>query len=88
MVQITSKMLIIVIISIALYAAFVITSDISLLIDKFQKFNFIYLLPAFSLVFFSYFIRALRWDTFLKTLDINIPMKNSVSLFLQVWDLV
>jgi len=81
MVQITSKMLIIVIISIALYAAFVITSDISLLIDKFQKFNFIYLLPAFSLVLFSYFIRALRWDTFLKTLDINIPMKNSVSLF-------
>jgi len=81
MVQITSKMLILVIITIALYAAFVIFSDISLLIDKFQNFNFVYLLPAFLLVLLSYFIRALRWDTFLKTLNINIKMKESISLF-------
>ncbi len=74
-------MLIIVIITIALYAAFVIFSDLSLLIDKFQNFNFVYLLPAFLLVLLSYLIRALRWDTFLKTLDINIPMKESISLF-------
>ncbi len=77
----TSKMLIIVIITIALYAAFVISSDISLLIDKFQKFNFVYLPPAFLLVLFSYFIRSLRWDSFLKTLSIDIPMKKSISLF-------
>ena len=81
MVQLTSKMIIIVIITIALYAAFVITSDVSLLIDKFQNFNFVYLLPAFALVLISYFIRALRWDIFLKTLDINISLKKSISLF-------
>jgi len=76
-----SRALLAIIVSIALYAIFVIFSDITLLIDKFQNFNFLFLIPAFSLVLISYFIRGFRWDFFLKTLGINLSLKKSMSLF-------
>ncbi len=76
-----SRVLLAIIISVAIYAVFVIFSDITLLVDKFQNFNFLFLIPAFSLVLVSYFIRGFRWDFFLKTLGINIPLKKSMSLF-------
>jgi len=76
-----SRALLVVIASAALYAIFMIFSDISLLMDKFQNFNFILLIPAFLLVLLSYFIRGYRWDFFLKTLGINISLRNSMLLF-------
>jgi len=79
--KLVSRALLAVIVAIALYAVFVIFSDISLLIEKFQNFNFLVLIPAFLLVLTSYFIRGFRWDLFLKTLDIDIPLKKSLSLF-------
>jgi len=56
--KLVSRALLAVILTIALYAVFVIFSDISLLIEKFQNFNFLVLIPAFSLVLTSYFIRG------------------------------
>ena len=79
--KLVSRALLAVIVAIALYAVFVIFSDISLLIEKFQNFNFLILIPAFLLVLASYFIRGFRWDFFLKTLEIDIPLKKSLSLF-------
>jgi len=76
-----SRALLVIIASVALYVIFVIFSDISLLVGKFQNFNFLLLIPAFLLVLLSYFIRGYRWDFFLKTLGINISLKNSMSLF-------
>jgi len=76
-----SRALLVVIASVALYTIFMIFSDISLLIDKFQNFNFLVLIPAFLLVLLALFIRGYRWDFFLKTLGINISLKNSMSLF-------
>lgn len=76
-----SRALFAVIVSVALYAIFVIFSDISLLVEKFQNFNFLFLIPAFALVLLSYFVRGFRWDFFLKTLGIEISLKESLSLF-------
>ena len=76
-----SRAILAVIFAIALYVIFVIFSDITLLIEKFQNFNFLVLIPAFSLVLLSYFVRGFRWDFFLKTLDINISLKKSLLLF-------
>lgn len=76
-----SRAILAVIFAVALYVIFVIFSDITLLIEKFQNFNFLVLIPAFSLVLLSYFVRGFRWDFFLKTLDINISLKKSLLLF-------
>ena len=76
-----SRAILAVIASVALYVIFVIFSDISLLVEKFQNFNFLFLIPAFTLVLLSYFVRGFRWDFFLKSLDIEIPLKKSLSLF-------
>jgi len=76
-----SRAILAVIFAVALYVIFVIFSDITLLVNKFQNFNFLVLIPAFSLVLLSYFVRGFRWDFFLKTLDIDISLKKSLLLF-------
>lgn len=75
------KTIIIIICSVGLYAVFLIFSDISLLITKFQDFeisNLIYIIP---LVVASYFIRGLRWNFLLRSSQIKIGIKESLGIF-------
>lgn len=75
------KPLLVIIGAIALYVGFVVFSDISLLYDKFQNFNFVYLPIALALVFCSYLIKGVRYDLLLKKIGIIIPLKQSITLF-------
>lgn len=64
-----------------LYAVFLIFSDISLFITKFQDFetsNLIYIIP---LVVASYLIRGLRWNFLLRSSQIKIGIKESLGIF-------
>ena len=81
MIKLTTKALTIIIGAVGLYAAFVIFSDLSLLVEKFRNFNFIYLPFAFLLVLCSYFIRGMRWNMLLKILGIDISVKKSMLIF-------
>lgn len=66
---------------IIVYALFVIFSDVSLLIEKFQDFDSKYLFIILPLVLLSYFIRGIRWNMLLKSLDINITIKQSLGIY-------
>lgn len=79
--KLTTKTLVGIIITIGIYTAFVLFSDLSLLIHNFQSFNLIYLPFAFLLITISYFIRAMRWNMFLKHLTIDIQLKKSFLIF-------
>ncbi len=76
------KTIIIIICSVGLYAIFLIFSDISLFITKFQDFNTNNLLFIIPLVVTSYFIRGLRWNFLLRSSQIKIGMKESIGIFL------
>lgn len=67
--------------AISLYVGFVVFSDISILLEKFKNFDFIYLLFSLLLIFISYLIRGIRYDYLLKKININLPLKQSVTLF-------
>lgn len=80
--QVFSKKTIFVIIgAVGLYVAFMIFSDVSLFVEKFQKFNFTILPLAISLVFGSYLIRGLRYWLLLKNLNIKTDVRYSITLF-------
>lgn len=75
------KTLFVIIGAIALYVGFIVFSDISLLYDKFQNFNLVYLPMALALSFTSYLIKGIRYDQLLRKIDVIIPLKQSVTLF-------
>jgi len=79
--DLAKKTIIIVICSVGLYASFLIFSDISLLITKFQEFNKKNLFFIIPLVITSYFIRSLRWNFLLNSSKIKIGVKESTEIF-------
>ncbi len=79
--RLTTKVLLVIMLAVGVYTSFVIFSDISLLASKFQSFNFAYIPMAMALVLGSYVIRAIRWDTFLKLLGLDIQKTKSFLIF-------
>lgn len=77
----TKKTIIIIICSVALYAVFLMFSDITLLISKFQDFDISKFLFIIPLVVMSYFIRALRWNSLLRNSQVKIGIKESIGIF-------
>ena len=79
--MLNKKTLLVLICAISLYVGFVVFSDISILLEKFKNFDFIYLLFSLLLIFISYLIRGIRYDYLLKKISIHLPLKQSVMLF-------
>ena len=79
--NLTKKTLFIIIGVVGLYATFLIFSDVSLLLEKFKDFDSTNLLFIVPLVIFSYFIRGLRWNMLLRSLQIDIGVKESLQVF-------
>jgi len=79
--NLTKKTLFIIIGVVGLYATFLIFSDVSLLLEKFKDFDSTNLLFIVPLVIFSYFIRGLRWNMLLRSLQIDIGVKESLKVF-------
>ncbi|NDF36119.1 MAG: UPF0104 family protein, partial [Nitrosopumilaceae archaeon] len=77
----TKKTIIIIICSVALYAVFLMFSDITLLVSKFQDFDISKFLFIIPLVVISYFIRALRWNYLLRNSQVRIGIKESIGIF-------
>ena len=67
---------------VALYAIFLIISDLQIVLDKIQNFNTDYLPIILSIVILSWLIVFLRWRILLQNFDIHIPVKDSVLIFL------
>jgi|TARA_B100001750_G_scaffold102221_1_gene80738 uncharacterized protein (TIRG00374 family) len=67
---------------VALYAIFLIISDLQIVLDKIQNFNTDYLPIILSIVILSWLIVFLRWRILLQNFDIHIPVKDSILIFL------
>ena len=59
----------------------IIFSDITLLIEHFQNFELSFIFLILPLAFCSFFIRGLRWNMLLQSIDINIPLKQSILIY-------
>ena len=79
--QLNSKTILILIFAIGVYVIFVVISDLSLLYQNFENLDFRYIPISLGLVFLSYFIRSLRWNMLLKSIKIEIPLKESIKIF-------
>ena len=66
---------------ISVYALFVMFSDISLLIEKFQNIELKYVVLGIVVVFIGLFLRAIRWFLMLKSLDVEINLKSCILIY-------
>jgi len=66
---------------IVFYALMIIFSDITLLIKHFQNFELSFIFLILPLAFCSFFIRGLRWNMLLQSIDISIPLKQSILIY-------
>jgi len=72
----------ILIIAIGLYSIFLIFSDIDIIFDKFLNFNFIFIPLILLIVFSSWIFLFIRWSVLLKNYHIDIPIKDSLLIYL------
>lgn len=66
---------------IIIYVLFVMFSDVAILAEKFQSMNLTYVIIGIGVVFFSVFLKGLRWFMMLKHLDITIELKSSMMIY-------
>lgn len=81
------KFLIVVIIAIVIYSAFLLISDFNKIYDRISEFNVFYLPLILSTIFASWLVLFVRWSILLKNLDISIPIKPSLMIFLASFSL-
>ena len=80
--NILSKIIIIVVISIVIYASFLIISDVSSISDEFSNFQFEYLPIIIVSLTSAFFSVILRWNLLLKKSAIMIPKSSSILIFM------
>lgn len=79
--KIDNKFIIIIISIIGLYVAFLITSDVNVILNKISNFKIEFIPIILSFVISTWFILFARWHLLLKNLDIIIPKKQSFVIF-------
>ena len=68
--------------AVAVYAIFLLVSDLNLVYDKVVNFKIAYLPIIVGLISFSWLILFYRWHVLLKNSNINVPRKKSFLIFL------
>ncbi len=75
------KIIIVTIAIVALYSTFILISDINTIYDKILNFKIEFLPIIFLMIFFGWFLLAIRWHLLLKNSDINIPFKDNLFIY-------
>lgn len=65
-----------------LYIAFSFYADYNAVLNSFSKFNWLLLPVLLGLSLLNYFTRFLKWDYYLRKLEIIIPKKDSFAIFM------
>ena len=76
------KFLIVIIITIMVYAVFLFISDFNLVYEKIINFKIIFVPVILSLVSLNWVVRFYRWHLLLKNSNIHIPIKNNFIIYL------
>jgi len=77
-----NKIIITIVVIIGLYAFFLVISDITTVYDKISKFNLMFLPAILIIVTSSWFILIARWYLFLKNVNIIVPKKDNIIVYL------
>jgi len=77
----TSKWILITIGIIVVYLLFVMFSDVSILIENFQKMDLKYILLGIAVIFVSISLKGIRWFLMLKNLNIKINLKSCMLIY-------
>lgn len=65
-----------------IYLAFIIYADYNEVASAFIKFNWIWLPVILALSFLNYVTRFMKWDYYLRVLDVKISRKDSFAIFM------
>lgn len=76
-----NKFLTAVIIGIGVFIVLAIYADASKVIISFSNFQWVYIPLILFFVFLNYFLRFLKWNYYLKSIDIKIKIKDSLIIF-------
>jgi uncharacterized protein (TIRG00374 family) len=79
--KLSGKIFLIIIITICLYAIFLIFSDISQVLDKLSNFNLKYLPLILIIIPASWFVLFARWHYLLKNAGVQVPMKQNLKIY-------
>jgi len=77
-----NKFVLIIVACIAIYATFLFISDMNIIYEKISTFQFSYLPLILTLVTLSWIPLFLKWNFLLKNCEINLPIKQSILVFL------
>ena len=67
--------------AVAVYLVMIIYANLGDLLSALAKFNWVFIPVMIILVTIAYFIRFIKWDLFLKNVDVHLPLKENLFVF-------
>lgn len=80
--MIKNKFWLIILFAVAVYLIMAVYADLDNLLSAIQHFNWIFFIVMIILTTTAYFIRFLKWNYFLKSVDIHLNLKDNLFVFL------
>jgi len=75
------KFWLIILFAVVVYLLMIIYANIGDLLSALEKFNWIFLPVMLILVTIGYFVRFIKWNFFLKNVDVRLPLKENLFVF-------
>lgn len=79
---IKNKFWLIILFAVAVYLIMGVYADLDNLLSAIQHFNWIFFIVMIILTTIAYFIRFLKWNYFLKSVDVHLKLKDNLFVFL------
>ena len=67
--------------AVAVYLVMIIYANLGDLLSALAKFNWVFIPVMIILVTIAYFIRFIKWNLFLKNVDVHLPLKENLFVF-------
>jgi uncharacterized protein (TIRG00374 family) len=75
------KFWLIILFAVVVYLVMIIYANFGNLLLALEKFNWLYLPLMLILVTLAYFVRFIKWNFFLRNVDVNLPLKENLFVF-------
>lgn len=76
-----NKFWMILLFAVAVYLVMIIYANLGDLLSALAKFNWLFIPVMIILVTIAYFIRFIKWNLFLKNVDVHLPLKENLFVF-------
>ena len=78
----TNKTCLLVILILVVFSGLILYGDLNYVTSNIKNFPIHYFIAALGLTTLNYFFRFLRWEYYLRTLQINVPITESILIFM------